>query len=126
MTMFHAVVWLDHHHAQILQFDPEHVKISKIKAHDHYTRQHGSSVRSEHEFFGEVCDGLAGISEVVITGSHTIQSDLRHYVQKHRPQTAKQIVGYETVDHPSEGQLLDLARKYFLKVDRMAGTQPLT
>jgi stalled ribosome rescue protein Dom34 len=126
MTMFHAVVWIDHHTAQILQFDPEHVEASKIKAHTHQTRQHGSVVRSEHEFFVEVCDALAGIGEVVVTGSHTAQADLRHYVEKHRPQVAKQIVGYETVDHPSEAQLVGMARKYFLKYDRMAGTQTST
>ena len=122
MTTFHAVVWIDHQNAQILQFDPEHVQASKIKMHSHQTRQHGSAVRSEHEYFGAVCDGLAGIHEVLVTGSHQVQADLRHYIEKHRPQLALQIVGYETVDHPSENQLVALARKYFLKHDRMSGT----
>lgn len=27
-----------------------------------------------------------------------------------------------SIDHPSEGQLLAMARKYFVKYDRMAGT----
>ncbi|MFI4931230.1 MAG: hypothetical protein ACHP83_13380 [Burkholderiales bacterium] len=121
MTTFHAVVWIDHQNAQILQFDPEHVQASKIKAHSHQTRQHGSAVRSEHEYFGAVCDGLAGIPEVLVTGSHQAQADLRHYVEKHRAQLARQIVGYETVDHPSENQLVALARQYFLKHDRMSG-----
>jgi hypothetical protein len=35
---------------------------------------------------------------------------------------ARHIVGYEVVDHPSQNQLVALARKYFLKYDRMAGT----
>ncbi|MCU0773752.1 MAG: hypothetical protein MUC74_04375 [Ideonella sp.] len=121
-SLFHAVVWLDHQNAQILQFDAEHVQSSKVKSHRHETRKHGSAVRSEHEFFGHVCDGLAGIPEVLVTGSHTAQADFRHYVEKHRPLVARQIVGYETVDHPSENQLVAMARKYFLKYDRMAGT----
>ena len=119
MTLFHAVVWIDHQSAQILQFDAEHVQASKIKTHTHHTRQHGSTVRTEHEFFGQVCDALAGISEVLITGPHTAQADMRHYVDKHRPQVAAQIVGYETVDHPSDNQLVAMARQYFLKYDRM-------
>jgi stalled ribosome rescue protein Dom34 len=121
MTTFHAVVWIDHQNAQILQFDPEHVQASKIKVHSHQTRQHGSDVRSEHEYFGAVCDALVGIHEVLVTGSHQAQADLRHYVEKHRAQLARQIVGYETVDHPSENQLVALARQYFLKHDRMSG-----
>lgn len=125
-SLFHAVVWIDHHSAQILQFDAEHVQAQKIKSHSHHTKQHGSAVRSEHEFFGEVCDGLAGIAEVLVTGSHTAQVDFQHYVEKHRAATAKQIVGYETVDHPSDKQLIAMARKYFVRFDRMAGTPVLT
>jgi stalled ribosome rescue protein Dom34 len=121
MTTVHAVVWIDHQSAQILQFDPEHVQASKVKVHSHQTRQHGSAVRSEHEYFGTVCDALSGIREVLVTGAHQAQADLRHYVAKHRPQLAHQIVGYETVSHPSENQLVALARKYFLKHDRMSG-----
>ena len=122
MSFLHAVVWIDHQSAQVLQFDAEHVRAQKVKAHAHYTRQHGSSVRTEHEFFGEVCDALAGIAEVLVTGSHAAQADFRRYVEKHRHALSRQIVGWETVDHPSEGQLLALARKYFLKYDRMTGT----
>jgi stalled ribosome rescue protein Dom34 len=122
MTYFHAVLWIDHHSAQLLQFDAEHVQASKIKAHTHHTRQHGSTVRTEHEFFGAVCDALPGIQEVLVAGSHQALADFKHYVEKHRAAVGKQIVGYETVDHPSENQLVAFARKYFLKFDRMNGT----
>ncbi|MEO8144282.1 MAG: hypothetical protein ABI654_08720, partial [Betaproteobacteria bacterium] len=66
-------------------------------------------------------DSLAGVTEVLVTGSHTAQADFRHYVEKHRPAVAKQIVGWETVDHPTEAQLVAFARQYFLKYDRTAG-----
>ncbi len=122
MTLFHAVVWIDHQQAQVLQFDTEHVQASKVKAHTHHTGQHGSAVRTEHEYFGHVCDALNGIPEVLVTGSHKAQADFRHYVDKHRPALAKHIMGWETVDHPTENQLVALARKAFLKIDRMAGT----
>lgn len=122
MSLFHAVVWTDHQSAQVLQFDAEHVLAQKVRAHTHHTAQHGSAVRSQHEFFAELCDALAGINEVLVTGSHTATADFRHYVDKHRPQVGGQIVGYEVVDHPSENQLVALARKFFLKHDRMTGT----
>lgn len=122
MTMFHAVAWVDHQQAQILQFDAEHMQAQKVKAHTHHTRQHGSSVRTEHEFFAEVCDALAGIAEVLVVGSKTGLADFRHYVDKHRPAVGRQIVGWEHGEHASERQLVALARQYFLKYDRMAGT----
>lgn len=124
MGLFHAVVWTDHKSAQVLQFDNEHVLADKVRAHTHHTAQHGSAVRSEHEFFGEVCAALDGITEILVTGSRTAIADFRHYADKHQPQAAARIVGYEVVDHPSENQLVALARKYFLKFDRMAGKSP--
>lgn len=122
MSLFHAVVWTDHQSAQVLQFDEAHVLAQKVRTHTHHTAQHGSTVRSQHEFFAELCDALAGISEVLVTGSHTATADFRHYLEKHRPQLVGQVVGYEVVDHPSDNQLVALARKFFLKYDRMAGT----
>jgi hypothetical protein len=122
MSLFHAVIWTDHQSAQVLQFDAEHVRSEKIHSHTHHTSQHGSAVRSEHEFFGEVCDALEGISAVLVTSSHTAIADFRHYVDKHRPQIGLRIVAYDVVDHPTENQLVALARKYFVKHDNMAGT----
>jgi hypothetical protein len=122
MTLSHAVVWTDHQAAQVLKFDAEHVQAKKVRSHTHYTTKHGSAVRSEHEFFGEVCDALEGVAEALVTGSTTAIADFRHYADKHRPQTAKCILAYERVDHPTENQLVALARQYFLKVDPVPGT----
>ena len=42
--------------------------------------------------------------------------------EKHRPEAARRIAGYEVADHPTANQLVALARKFFLKHDRMTGT----
>ena len=122
MTLFHAVAWVDHQSAQILQFDAEHIQAQKVKSHSHHTRQHGSSVRTEHEYYAEVCDALAGVSEVLMVGPKTGLADFRHYVDKHRASVDRQIVGWEVLERISEAQLVAMARQYFLKYDRMAGT----
>jgi stalled ribosome rescue protein Dom34 len=121
MSLFHAVVWIDHHNAKILQFDAAHIELKKVQAHTHYTRQHGSEVRDEHEFFGEVCDDLTKIRQIVVAGSHTAHSDFRHYVTKHRPHLLVQIIGWELVDHPTEAQLVVMSHKYFVEHDVMSG-----
>jgi stalled ribosome rescue protein Dom34 len=120
MTLSHAVVWTDHQAATVQQFDSEQVRLQKIRAHPHATPQHGSGVRSEHEFFAEVCQALEGIATVLVTGSRTALANFQHYVHKHRPQTARCVVAYEVVDHPSEKQLVALARSYFVKHNDMA------
>ncbi len=123
MSSLRAAIHIDHHRAEVLQLDAGHVQSEHIKEHAQYTRQHGSAVRTEHEFFGEVCDAVASIADVLVLGSHTAQADFRHYVEKHRPALLKQIIGWKTIDHPTEGQLAALAREYFIEHDGMARTQ---
>ena len=123
MSQFHAVAFVDHQSAQVLQFGSEHVVERKVHAHLKFTRQHGSGARAEHDFFGQVCDALDGIAEVLVVGGHVGLADFRHYVDKHRPLAAKCIVGYEVVDHPTDNQLVALARKHFVKYDQMVGTK---
>ena len=122
MTLHRAVVWADHHSAHILRLDDPHPAARTVRSHTHPTAQHGSAVRTEHEFFGELCDELGGFDQVLLTGSRTTLADLRHYADKHRPQVAARIVGYDVVDQPSSNQLVALARKYFVAHDRMSAT----
>jgi hypothetical protein len=119
VSLFHAVVWLDHHSALIQQFSDGKVEAARIKDHMHYTRQHGSDVRAIHEFYAQVCDALKGVAEVLVTGSRQAQADFRHYAEKHRAWLMPHIKGWETVDHLSDGQLLALGRKYFDRIDRV-------
>src|SRR5699024_120101 len=65
MSLTHAVVLTDHQAARVLHFDAAHVEAQKIRASSHYTRQHHSGVRTEHEFFGEVCDAVNEVDEVL-------------------------------------------------------------
>jgi len=121
MSLFHAVALIDHQSAKVLQFGTEHVETQQVHEHVYVTRQHGSEVRSEHEFFGHVCDALDGVTEVLVAGGHTSLADFRHYAEKHRPLTAKRIVGYQVVDHPTDKALVALARQHFVQYDLMAG-----
>lgn len=127
MTTSRAIAWTDHQLAKVLQLGETHPLGRTIRAHTHSTAQHGSAVRTRHEFYAEVCDGLDTAAQVLMTGSHTALADFRHYVEKHRPLTAARIVAYEVVvDPPSENQLVALARKLFIEHDRMAGIPTFT
>lgn len=110
MAFIHAVIWLDHHNAHVIEFDPEHTHERHLQAHDHNTRQHRSEVRSEHEFFAQVCDAVNGMASILVTGAHQVQADFRHYIETHRPTLAPKISGWETVDHPTAAQLVARAR----------------
>ena len=121
MSLFHAVALIDHHNTKVLRFDAVHIELKKVWAHTHYTKQHRREVRDEHEFFGEVCDDLAGIQQIVVAGSHTALSDFRHYVTRHRPRLLAKIIGWELVDHPTDAQLVLMSRNHFTEHDVMSG-----
>lgn len=58
---------------------------------------------------------------MLVLGGHQGLADFRHNADTHRPLTAKRIVGYDVVDHPTENQLVALARTRFVKYDKMVG-----
>ena len=120
MPLANAILRIDHHSAEVLEFDASQVQAHHLRAHPHHTRQHHSEVRTEHEFFAEVCDTLAGIAGVICAGSHPGLAAFRHYVEKHRPAVGKKILHWEVVDRPSEAQLVAYARKFVATHERMA------
>jgi stalled ribosome rescue protein Dom34 len=121
MSVSHAVVWLDHEHADVIRIAGDVVTSHRLKASHHDTGQHHSGVRTQHEFFGTVCDAMAEFTMVLVTGSHMIQSELRHYIEKHRASLQPTIAGWETVDRPTEPELVARARVFFRAHDNMIG-----
>lgn len=110
MTFLHAAIWMDHHSAHVIEFDAEHMQAHHHRAHARPTRQHRSQARSEHAFFAEVRDAVAGMASVLLTGAHKAQADFHHFIEKHRPTLAPRTIGWEAVNHPTSAQLVALTR----------------
>lgn len=121
MSLFHAVVWMDHNEAHVLQFDAEHVEAQRVKARTHHRR--GSDRPSDATaFHADVAQALAGVHEVLLCGPAHSKNQFADWAKVHAVAVSKAIVGIENTDHPSDGQLVAHARKYFLRHDRMSGT----
>ena len=54
-----------------------------------------------------------------ITGPANAKTELVKHIHNHDPKLIDVIVGVETVDHPSDAQLVAYAKKYFDATDRM-------
>jgi hypothetical protein len=123
---FHAVIWIDHHEARVFHFSP--TNIERLVLHpDHPTRHihHkanaiGSGHAAEdHNFFQAVVGAVADAGAVLITGPANAKTELVKHIERHAPRLMKIIAGVETVDHPSDGELVAHARLYFMTEDRM-------
>jgi hypothetical protein len=53
------------------------------------------------------------------TGPANAKTVLMKHIQHHDPALVKLVVGVETLDHPSDGALVDHARRYFKAADLM-------
>ena len=131
MSHYHAVVWVDHSEAHVMHISPDDVEKSVVKPehphkHLHHKRGHteGGSVGSGHapedqHFYHSVIEALAGAKEILIVGPGQAKLSLLKHAQAHDPAVGQLVVGIETVDHPTDGQLVAYARKYFVAKDRM-------
>ena len=117
---FHAVVWIDHHEARIFHFSA--AEADKIAIHPDRPARHlhhkaqsiGSGKAAEdHDFLQRVTDAIADAGAILITGPANEKTELMKHILQHAPGLAKRIMAVETVDHPSDRQLVDHARRYF-------------
>jgi hypothetical protein len=123
---FHAVVWIDHHEARVFHFGPADVEKLVLRP-DNPTRHIHHKANSigaghaaeDHNFLQAVAQSIADAGAVLITGPANAKTELLKHIQAHDPRLTKVIVGVETVDHPSDGELVAHARRYFKAEDRM-------
>ncbi len=123
---YHAVVWIDHREARVFHFNPTDVE--KLVLHPDHPTKHihhkANSIGSGHaaadqDFLHAVAQSIADAGAVLITGPASSKADLVKHIDRHDPKLMKVIAGVETVDHPSDAQLVAYARHYLKASDRM-------
>jgi stalled ribosome rescue protein Dom34 len=126
MTSRHVAVWIDHHEARVFYvapgaFDESTIRASNRHVHRHPNGPDGPKAHPDdaHRFFHEVTKALEGAAEVLVVGPSTAKLQFIRYAQEHAQAVARAIVGIETVDHPTDPQLVAYARQYFRAADRM-------
>ena len=128
---YHAVIWIDHHEARVFHFGP--TDVDQLVLHpDHPTRHihHKSNTIGsgrdslDNGFLHAVAEAIADAGAVLVTGPANAKTELVKHIQHHDPKLMKLILGVETVDHPSDPQLVAYARKFFKAADRMQPQLP--
>jgi stalled ribosome rescue protein Dom34 len=119
-------MWIDHHEARIFgveggKFDESTIRTPRAHIHRHPNgptaeHHHPDDV---HRFFHDVARALGGADGILVVGPSTAKLQFFRYVHKEVPALESKIVGIETVDHPTDGQLVAHARRYFGIPDRL-------
>jgi hypothetical protein len=123
---YHAVLWLDHHEARIIHFNADVSDSERVHPADPPRHLHikagspsGTHIRGEPQFYRDVATALGDAQEILLTGPSTAKMEFVKYLQKHAAPASRRIIGIETVDNLTDGQLLVEARKFFVCADRM-------
>jgi stalled ribosome rescue protein Dom34 len=128
MANHNAAVWLDHNEAKIFHVGAESYDEATIlapKAHTQLHRKSGPGADSGHRaqedqhYYHSVASALGDAETILVLGPSTAKLQLLRHVHKHDPQLETRIVGVETVDHPSDRQLVAFIRNYFREADLM-------
>ncbi len=127
MSYPHVIVWMDHQKATIIDFsvDDRHVLHVASENPRQLHRKSGpmgaGRAPDDRQFFDEITTAISTSREVLVTGPGTAKVAYKADLDKRYPQVAKQVVGVETLDHPSDGELLAYAKRYFRRVDALRG-----
>ena len=118
----HAVVWVDHHQAQVWRLNLHEAEASHIHGHPAHRQTHhkaGTAGSGHNELDKTLCQeviqALQGASAILLTGPGIAKKHLHHVLEKQAPQLAQAIVGTENLEHVSDSALLTFGRDYFAK-----------
>ena len=125
MSHYHAVVWLDHSEAHVMHIAPEDVEKSIIHPANPHRQVHSKSTLGsgrapeDQAYYHDVAEALKGAQEILIVGPASAKLQLVKHIHAHDHGLVDKIMGVETVDHPTDGQVVAYARKYFAAKDQM-------
>jgi stalled ribosome rescue protein Dom34 len=126
MPYHKGCVWIDHREAKIFGVSIDDVdeivirdKHSPLHIHRRADQVNQGKSAVDRAFMDEIASKLVGFRGFIIVGPGTARAELAGYLAEAYPILAKRIWGIEPADHPTEGQLVAAARKYFHAANRM-------
>jgi stalled ribosome rescue protein Dom34 len=115
---YHAAVWVDHAQAKIFHINRDGFEETVLHAPTRH-RERGSA-QMEH-FFHDIVKEVSDAKEILVVGPGSAKLELVRHVHKHDKNLEPCIVGVESADHPTDGQLAKHIRQYFIEKDPLLG-----
>jgi stalled ribosome rescue protein Dom34 len=119
------VVWLDHQQARIFHVGLTGSDEAVLRPHDAVPHIHhkANSIGSGHAheskaYLGEIAQAIADAGEILIIGPAGAKTELTKYLQDAHPAIAGRVVAVEAADHPTDAEIVALARRHFKLVSR--------
>jgi stalled ribosome rescue protein Dom34 len=121
---------MDHNEARIFFVNVDAFETLSVRSPHRLVHRHPTS-RDEKahpadakRFFDEIAQAVQDAEEILVVGPSTAKLEFVRHLHAHKRELEPKVVGVETVDHPTDGQLVAYVRRYFRAIDRMRGTSP--
>lgn len=122
------VIWMDSKEGKVFDLTPEGTKARHIHTHGHknkpqpYGDHNGEHHRANEGLYKDIAESVKDAKEIILMGPADAKLHFKAYLEKHYAHSlAKKIVAVETVDHPTDNQILANARKFFKTYDLFQG-----
>ena len=130
---FHFLVWVDHEVAKVVNFNAEQAQTSIVRSargheHLHHKANAGDSGHFgiDADFMERIARALKSAGAILITGPASAKKELVQHIQHKHVELAKRLSGVETLDHPTDGELVAFGRRFFRADDRMRSQEHRT
>jgi stalled ribosome rescue protein Dom34 len=114
------VICMDLNEAKIFSMDPgqNHIDLVRRTEIRHHTRADQDHHKKTHRYFQDVAEHLKNAQEILLLGPGQIKNQFSNHLKDTYPHTlGRTIIGVETLDHPSDNQILEFSRNFFRKHD---------
>ncbi|OYZ24355.1 MAG: hypothetical protein B7Y39_01480 [Bdellovibrio sp. 28-41-41] len=115
------IVWLDSAKAHVFELNAESTA-SEVKKTD--LAHAMKNIKGSHEhhandvLFKQITEKTLGCKKLLLMGPGLAKNQFQKYLDDHYTHTlATKVVGVETCDHPTDNQVLAIARKFFVHYD---------
>ena len=123
---YHALVWIDHQAAKVFRFNADSSETAIVHStHPHQHLHHKANsddsghARVDKDFLERVAAAISHSGAILIVGPASAKTELQTHLKHAHPAIAAKVSAVESIDHPTDGQLLAHARHFFKADDRM-------
>lgn len=104
-----TTVWIDHREARVFHVTAETFDETHVKSPHHVSTKQPDA----KHFYHDVARALASSHHILVVGPAKAKLELLRHLHAHDRAIEACVVGVETVDHPTDHQLVAFTRDYF-------------
>jgi len=113
--MENTIIWLDGKTAKLYHKSDSGVSQQQLhpRQAEHHTHSDKNHLKDDHgHFFKTIYENIKEKNKILILGPSLEKKHFRNYLETHFPASLTKILAIETVDHPTENQIVSYFEKF--------------